>query len=186
MPKSEETVLLGEKLKKVRTEQRLSLEDLAQKSKLTRSFLSQIEKNKTSPSINSLIRIAHALGINVGDFFREENSSESYVLHKEDRISFSIGRNQVTVELLTHRKTNRAFDPVFVRMRAGSDSGTIDSAGPFFMVILEGNLELSIGNEIHVLAEGDSIYIDEPIETRSKNIGDTDVVAFAVASTPIV
>ncbi len=177
---------LGEKLKRIRTERELSLEDLAKKTKLTRSFLSQVEHNKTSPSINSLISIAHALGISVGDLFREEESLEHSVLHKEDRISFSIERNQLTVELLTHRKTNRKFDPVFMRFGAGGDTGTIDAPGSFFLVIMEGTLELAVGSEVYTLSKGDSIYIDAPSEARSRNIGNTDVLAFAVASSPIM
>ena len=62
----------------------------------------------------------------------------------------------------------------------------MDSPGSFFMVILEGTLELAMGQEVHVLTEGDSIYIEGPTETRSKNIGDIEVLAFAVASSPIV
>ena len=186
MQGAENMVTLGEKLKKIRKEQELSLEDLAQKTKLTRSFLSQVENNKTSPSINSLISIAQALKINVGDFFRKEENQENFILHKQDRISFSIERNLMNVELLTHRKKNRKFDPMFMRFGVGGDTGSIDSPGSFFMVILEGTLELSIRDEVHVLTEGDSIYIDGPAGTRSKNIGDTEVVAFAVASSPIV
>lgn len=186
MPTSNAKITLGEKLKRIRTEQELSLEDLAKKTKLTRSFLSQVENNKTSPSINSLISIAHALGINVGDLFREEENLENYILHKKDRITFSIERDLLVVELLTHRKTNRKFDPMIMRFGVGGDTGAIDSPGSFFMVILEGRLELIIGNEAHLLTEGDSIYIDGPTETRSKNIGDTEVVAFAVASSPLL
>jgi transcriptional regulator with XRE-family HTH domain len=63
---------LGEKLKSTRTARALSPEDLAKKTNLTQSFLSQIEKNKTSPSISSLIRIAAALEVGMGDLFLEE------------------------------------------------------------------------------------------------------------------
>jgi len=60
---------LGEKLRSIRTARALSLEDLAKKTNLTRSFLSQIEKNKTSPSISSLVRIAAALAVSMSDLF---------------------------------------------------------------------------------------------------------------------
>ena len=129
MEKKENTLPIGEKLKKLRTDQGLSLEDLAKKTALTRSFLSQVENNKTSPSISSLIRIALALGITVGDLFREEENADNPILHKKDRISFSIERNKVTVDLLTHRRSNRKFEPMFMRFGVGGDSGTIDSPG---------------------------------------------------------
>jgi len=184
---SKNTAILGEKLKRTRTERGLSLENLAQKTRLTRSFLSQIENNKTSPSINSLVSIAHALGINIGDFFREEENVENLILHPEDRVSFSIERNRLTVDLLVPRNKGRKFDPMFMRFGVGGDSGMIQGTEePFFMVILQGELELSVDGEIYILTAGDSIYLDGSQQTRGKNIGTTDVTAFAVAVTPIV
>lgn len=186
MVNKKEAFLLGEKLKRIRTDQGLSLEELAQRTNLTRSFLSQVEKNKTSPSINSLISIAHALRVNVGDLFREQENVEQYILHQEHRESFSVDRNKLTIELLAPRTQNKKFDPMFMRFGVGGDTGTIKLSGAFFMVILEGKLELWVGNKVHILSQGDSIYLDNSPETRGTNIGDTDVLAYAVASTPIV
>ena len=179
-------MVLGEKLKKIRLEKEMSLEDLAKKTGLTRSFLSQVEKNKSSPSINSLINIAHALGINVGDFFREEEHLEKYILHEEERQSFFIKKNELQVELLSARKKDKKFDPMFMRFGPGGDTGVINASGAFFMVIIEGELELTIGAEVHILTKGDSIYLDSSRQSRGRNVGNTDVLAFAVASTPIV
>lgn len=176
---------LGEKFKKTRTAKGFSLEDLAKKTNLTRSFLSQIEKNKTSPSIDSLIRIAAALGITVSDLFREEKDLGTYIIHEEERESYSIEKNKIKVELLTPRTKEKKFEVMFVRFGVGGSTELISLSGAFFCIVLEGKLELSVGGEVHLLSKGDSIYLDSPPEHTWKNIGESDVVAFAVATRPI-
>ena len=114
---------LGEKLKKIRRENGFSLEYLAKKTNLTRSFFSQVEKNKTSPSISSLIKIAAALEVNVGDLFREEKNLKKYIIHEEERESFSIEKDKIKIELLAPRFKNKKFDPMFTRFGVGGILG---------------------------------------------------------------
>jgi len=178
-------MILGEKFRRLRAAKGFSLEDLAKKTNLTRSFLSQIEKNKTSPSISSLIKIAEALGISVGDLFREEKDLNKSIIHQAERESFSIEKNKLKVELLTPRRQEKKFEPVLVRFGVGGSTETISLSGAFFCLVLEGKLELSMGNETHILAKGDSLYMESAPEERWKNIGEDDVMAFVVATSPI-
>ena len=71
---------IGKKIKELRLQNDLTLEDLASRSELTKGFLSQLERNLTSPSISTLEDILEALGTNLSDFFRED---------KEEQIVFS-------------------------------------------------------------------------------------------------
>jgi transcriptional regulator with XRE-family HTH domain len=176
---------LGEKFKQFRTAKQFSLEVLAKKTNLTRSFLSQIEKNKTSPSISSLIKIADALSIPVSDLFREEKEFHNYIVHEDERESFSIDKNNLKVEILTPRRQEKKFEPVLLRFGVGGRTGVISFTGPFFCLILEGQVELSIGTDTHVLGKGDSIYLGSVPEHRWRNIGKNDVLAFAVTMTPL-
>jgi len=52
--------------------------------------------------------------------------------------------------------------------------------------VLQGKVELSIGGKVYILEKGDSIYLDSLLEHRWKNIGKSDVLAFLVATTPIM
>ena len=62
----------GKKLKELRQQKELTLEDLASRSELTKGFLSQVERNLTAPSIATLEDILEALGTNLSEFFHEE------------------------------------------------------------------------------------------------------------------
>ena len=63
---------IGKKIRQLRLQNDLTLEDLASRSELTKGFLSQLERNLTSPSISTLEDILEALGTNLSEFFHED------------------------------------------------------------------------------------------------------------------
>ncbi|MFN3284478.1 MAG: helix-turn-helix domain-containing protein, partial [Pseudothermotoga sp.] len=75
---------IGEKVKRLRMSRGLTQEELAMRTDLSRSFISQLESNKTSLSIDTLEKILRALGTDLKAFFSEEESK--VIFRKEDRI----------------------------------------------------------------------------------------------------
>lgn len=67
---------IGKKIKELRLQNDLTLGDLASRSELTKGFLSQVERNLTTPSIATLEDILEALGSNLSDFFHEEEEKK--------------------------------------------------------------------------------------------------------------
>lgn len=67
---------IGEKIKRIRVKNQLTLEELANRSELTKGFLSQVERNLTSPSIATLEDILEALGTSLGEFFAEDKEEQ--------------------------------------------------------------------------------------------------------------
>ena len=63
---------IGARIKQLRLKNDLTLEELASRTELTKGFLSQLERNRTSPSIQSLADVAEALGVNLSGFFQED------------------------------------------------------------------------------------------------------------------
>ena len=74
---------IGYKIKQLRIQKGLTLEELASRSELTKGFLSQLERNLTSPSISTLSDILEALGTSLSDFFKEEKQ-EQFVFRTKD------------------------------------------------------------------------------------------------------
>ena len=74
---------IGAKIKRLRLSNQLTLEELANRSELTKGFLSQLERDLTSPSIATLENILEALGTNLKDFFSEDED-EQIVFSKDD------------------------------------------------------------------------------------------------------
>ena len=74
---------LGRKIKQLRLANDLTLEELANRSELSKGFLSQVERNLTSPSVATLDDILEALGTNLHDFF-DQQEDEQLVFGKKD------------------------------------------------------------------------------------------------------
>ena len=75
---------IGKKIRQLRLQNDLTLEDLASRSELTKGFLSQLERNLTSPSISTLEDILEALGTNLSEFFREEEEEQIVQLFEKN------------------------------------------------------------------------------------------------------
>ena len=74
---------IGQKIKRLRIQKGLTLEELASRSELTKGFLSQLERDLTSPSIATLNDIVEALGSSLSEFFKDEKQ-EQLVFRKKD------------------------------------------------------------------------------------------------------
>ena len=74
---------IGEKIKKLRTILGLTQEELADRAELTKGFISQVERDLTSPSIASLSDILEALGTNLSEFFKNVED-EKFVFKEKD------------------------------------------------------------------------------------------------------
>ena len=91
---------IGNKIKQLRTRQGLTLEELASRSELTKGFLSQLERDLTSPSIDSSATFSEALGTNLSEFFQEDKNDQ-FVFRSEDFFVDEAQRN-------SHRQLDRS------------------------------------------------------------------------------
>ena len=100
---------IGKKIKALRTKNGLTLEELASRSELTKGFLSQLERDLTSPSISTLEDILEALGTNLSDFFKEEK--EKQIVFKEEDY-FVDEREDGTIEWIVPNAQKNKMEPI--------------------------------------------------------------------------
>jgi len=173
---------LGKRIRTERLNQKLTLDQLAKKTNLSKSFLSQIERGSGRPSITSLKKIAMELGISVVKLFPSpdngQNSasnglslpgdiSQSHpyakgvrVVPADRRKRLALPGSKIVYELLTP-DMKRPLEVLFMRITPGESSGDrpmIDPMGDKFGVVLKGSLEIRIEKDVYTLEEGDSIY----------------------------
>ena len=96
---------IGNKIRELRTRKGLTLEELASRSELTKGFLSQLERDLTSPSIDSLSDILEALGTNLAEFFQEDKNDQ-FIFHADD--FFVDEREDCTVNWIVPNTQSRA------------------------------------------------------------------------------
>jgi len=164
-------------------EKNLSLKDLAEKVSLTASFLSQVERELAEPSITSLRKIAEALEVPIFYFLLDDENS-SPVVRKNERKTLKFPESHVVFELLSP-DLNRQMEVMIARLEVGAVSCNepLSHPGEECIFVLQGAMDIEIGEEHYVLEEGDSIYYFAAIPHRLSSVGEEDLV-FLSAITP--
>ena len=94
---------IGNKIKTLRISKGLTQEELADRAELSKGFISQLERDLTSPSIATLTDILQCLGTNLKDFFNDEEE-EQIVFHKEDYFEKKDEELGNTIECIIHNE----------------------------------------------------------------------------------
>lgn len=149
---------VGERVRAIRNLRRLTLRDVAARTDLSESFLSQVERGRANPSISSLQRIAAALGIAVSDLFSDEGDDRPRVLRAHERRYVSWGRNGRKT-LLTP-KPFHSLETVVAEFDPGGSTGDEPYAhgdSEELFVVLAGEVHLQLGTDVFELGPGDSV-----------------------------
>jgi len=175
---------IGEKLASLRKQRGLTLVELAGAAGTSPSFLSQLERGTTNASIDTLRRIATALGVPMFHLFVDEPSA-LWVVRRNGRKRLSYPDSGATYELLVP-DLNREMELVLITLDEGR--ATFDApfshAGHECDVVLEGEVQFEIGSRLEALEAGDAIYFDCTIPHRFVNVGHGAARLLSVVSPP--
>ncbi len=175
--------MLGDKLKSFRKQRGLSLDDLSTKTGFSKSFLSQIENGKNSPSIVSLKKITEALGVSIGETFEKRQTERIRFVKRRDWQPFT--QKGLEVAFVSSGVAGRKMETVFVTLNPGGRSdGFYSHDGEAFVTILEGSMVLSLDGEEYRMEEGDSLYFSSSIPHCWQNDSAKPARAFWVATPP--
>ena len=155
---------VGERLQAIRKLKGLSQRELAKRAGVTNSTISMIEKNSVSPSISSLRKVLSGIPMSMVEFFSVELEPESptQIVYKAHEL-IDISDGAVTMKLVGNGRPSRAIAFLNEIYPPGADTG--EETG----ILLEGRLELVVGNEIFILEEGDSYYFESTRPHRFRN-----------------
>lgn len=151
---------IGKKIKDLRIEKRLTLKDVADKTGLSASFLSQVERSKSSITLQSLSKISDALDVSRSYFFADEqDASEIFRSKTEHNLNFH--KSNFVYQSLLGNVSNPIFEPMLVVLLPNEESvSTSTHRGQEFVYVLEGTLTVLIGDEETEIEPGDSFHID--------------------------
>jgi transcriptional regulator with XRE-family HTH domain len=164
---------VGERLRELRRRRRATLKTVADRSGLSESFLSQVERGRSNASVASLRRIADALGVSVADLFEPAGPTRPKVLRRDERPSLTFG--VLGRKLLLTPKPLQNLEVFVGELDPGGSTG----AEPYthgdseeLCVVLFGSVELELDGETHTLAEWDSIEYRSSTPHRITNVGE--------------
>ena len=148
---------IGHKIKQLRVQNGLTLEELASRSELTKGFLSQLERNLTSPSIATLNDIVEALGTSLAEFFKEEKK-EKLVFHKKD--FFVDEQEEYTVHWIVPNTQKNEMEPILIELPQGGKSFQVNPhSGEEFGYVLDGSIILDCAEERFTVHKGETFYL---------------------------
>jgi len=159
---------IGNKIRRLRQQKRMTLQALTDATGLSKPLLSQIENDQVIPPLATLLRIAKAFKVGLHTFFEEEGTSKCiYVPAGESRqLSRSSLPSGMTHPYIYHSlafgKKNRNMEPYILEFdnREMTDDLMVSHEGEEFLYLLEGEVIFHYGDQIIRMRPGDSVYYD--------------------------
>lgn len=150
---------IGSKIRDLRKTQGLTQEELADRAELTKGFISQIERNMTSPSIATLEDILQCLGTSIGEFFKEKRGEEQIVFTQADYFEKKDEECGNHVTWIIPNAQKNQMEPILLHIeKNGSTYPDNPHEGEEFGYVLKGSLEIHIGSRVCIASKGDSFY----------------------------
>ena len=174
---------IGERIKNLRQLSSLTQEELAERANLTKGFISQIERDLTSISLDSLVQILDALDENISDFFKEA-SQEKIVYKGTDRVAIEKEKIE-KFELLVPGSTNRRLEPILLTLKKGEATPKEKPhEGEEFGFVLRGRVNVRFGREVLKLKKGECFYLSAEKEHWLHNSGSKEALVLWISSPP--
>ncbi len=173
---------VGERLRAIRVVRRKTLKEVADAAGVSESFVSQLERGRTSASVASLQKLAAALGIEVSDLFADNGIPRSRVLRREGREAVVWGH--LGRKALLTPKPFHALEVIAAEFDPGGSTGDepyTHGDSEELLLVIEGRVLLQLGADSHELNAGDSVNYRSSTPHRVSNPGgDTAEVLFVI------
>lgn len=151
------TPRFGGRIRELRRKAGLTLQALADQSGISVGFLSQVERDKATPSLGTLASLAAALGVEVDWFIATPRPSDA-VTREGERPRFSIADSSLSYERLNAALPGGTLSSLIIHLPVGYESEVTRHTGEELIVVLEGRLRQTLGDAVMVLNPGDSVH----------------------------
>ncbi|MBN1140638.1 MAG: helix-turn-helix transcriptional regulator [Deltaproteobacteria bacterium] len=162
---------IGARLKQLRLHNSLTQEELANRTDLTKGFISQLENDTTCPSIATLKDILDVFEVTLPEFFTEPGAIR-FVFGADDRVSPTGEGDPVRVELLVPGAQRRTMDPALVTLAPGARMEEQDiHEGDEFGFVLQGKIEVRLGEAVHAVGKDECFFFSSGHRHSVRNPG---------------
>ncbi len=155
---------IGRKIKELRLERGLNLQDVANTAGFTKGYLSKVENSKKAPPVSTLLMLAKALGVNISAIFSsEENKTTITLVKKSERKTMARDGTAFgySYEPLAHKFPRRHMDPYVLTLPVKPRRRAVfQHKGQEMLMTLEGTMRFVYGGKEFLVEEGDCVYFD--------------------------
>lgn len=166
---SNENNKLGARIASYRNRLEMPVESFAEKSGVSPSVIRAVEAGEVYPSLGILIRLSRALGQRLGTFMDDQYSPDPIVVRRDCRVQDTTTHKDDSAQgfhyfPLGHGKVDRHMDPFYIEIDADSEAAVSSHEGEEFIVVIEGEIKLTYGEETTILKPGDSAYYNSVVK----------------------
>ncbi len=157
---------IGQKIKDLRTRNKMTLKEVSQRTNLSIGFLSQLERGLTDIATDSLGDIASALGVDLSYFFAGPRQHQRYILRSYEKEVFRVDLARFIHYHLTNQSDSKVLLPRLIELlpiNCDEDISVYNHEGEEFIYVLEGILTLFLDHEQHELYPGDTVHYKSTI-----------------------
>ena len=163
---------------------RTTATEIARRAGVTNGMISLIETNKTSPTVASLKKVLDGIPMSMVEFFTFEMPSEPRHFYAADELP-DVGAAGLEYKLVGAQHPDKQMCVLYETYPPGSDTGEdmLCHEGQEGGVVIRGEIEITVGDEVRRLGPGDAFYFDTSLPNRFRNVGD-EVCEIVTATTP--
>ncbi len=175
---------IGNKLKRLRQEKLLTQEELADRCDLSKGFISQLERDLTSPSLSTLDDILEALGTNIKDFFNDKEE-EKIIFGNDDVYKIVNDDYGYEIKWVIPNAQKNKMEPILINLQSkGKYKLEVAHEGEEYGYVLSGTIYVHLGNKKFKAKKGESFYYKANVDHYISNAGKKEAVVLWIATPP--
>jgi transcriptional regulator with XRE-family HTH domain len=180
---------LGNRIKTYRERLGLTIEDLAKNAGIDPVLVTNIENGSVYPAISVLVKLSRALGQRLGTFMDDQFIPDPLIVRGTERMEETTphrgaGAGNYHYYPLGKGKTDRHMEPLYIEINPIAESSMSSHEGEEFIIVVEGEVELTYGQEKYRLKAGDSMYYNSVVPHEVTAAGNARAAIYAVIYTP--
>lgn len=173
-------------IKELRLQRGYTLKELSEKTDLSISFLSQVERGATSLAITSLKKIADALNVKITEFFDDDEPNKNYVVKVNEQKPFKLKGSEFTYVRLNGNFAGRTLEPLLVTLAPNQKQiPKYGHPGEEFYYLLKGVVSFKVEGKEYIMRKGDSIHFPSASLHTLENLLEEESVLLCVL-TPVI
>lgn len=173
---------VGQKIKRLRVKKGLTQEELAERTDLSKGYISQIERDLSSPSLETLFDLLEVLGCSPKDFFDDE-IFQKIVYTEDDRTIFIDEDRKYRTEWLIPESNEKEMEPILLTFaKHGEFKRYEPSRAETFVYVLSGRIALKLGHHTYFAKRDETLYFVASDTHQLVNDHDGESVCLVVAT----
>lgn len=175
----------GKNVKKERIRKKLTLEELAERSKVSKSMLSLIEREEKNPTIQVAAQIAEGLDVTISQLLGEQQKRDVIITRSNQKLVFKEETTGFERQLLSPSFSTKGIEFILNVLPPLQETGVFPPhkrGVEEYIYVSKGKLKAELGEdpETYVLEEGDSIYFEADVKHRFINLSNTECRYFLI------